>query len=654
MQESGLSFLLILLAVAVVVSSLFRRIQLPSTLAYLCVGLLVQPAVGQLESIQFIAEFGIVFLLFSLGLEFSLPKLIALRHTVFVIGGLQVLISSLVIFLICRLLGANAAQSALIGGALALSSTAVVSKEISSRQELHQSHGQIAIGILLFQDLAAMLLLILVPVLSSNSDSPLLPALATTLGKGVLLVVLLLALGRWVLPRAFDEVARARSDELFVLAVLLTAMFAAALTHSLGLSMALGAFIAGMLLSETHHRHRIESDIRPFRDLLLGLFFASIGMMVELSAMLHYWYWIVLGCFGLLFGKALLVALLVRWRGNRWDTAAQTGVYLAQGGEFAFALFALASAQAMWPKEWHAVLVGIVFFSIALTPWLIDNATPRLLARLSQRSDQGDQQAPAGRLAQASAGMQQHVIICGFGRVGQTIARFLRHEAIPYLAVDIDTLRVAEASAAGEPVFYGDATKAAILDAMGVGQAALLVVSHAETDRASIIIRRVRDAGLQTPILVRTRDDSHLKALQSLGATEVVPETLEASLMLVSHVLALMHLPASRVFNLISDARRDRYQILHGYYHGLQSRIIDDQGKPLEILHPVLLPPEAWACGKTLAQTELLASVYALRLADGSLQPNVQPTQTLQAGDTLVLQGTHDLIESAERKLLAG
>lgn len=651
---NALDLLLVMLAAAVFLSALFRRIGIPPTLAYLCVGLLVHPGAGQSETIHFLAEFGVVFLLFSLGLEFSLAKMLALRHTVFVMGGLQVVLCGAGIYLAAWLAGADTAQAAVVAGALALSSTAVVSRELASLNELRQPHGQSAIGVLLFQDLAAVFLLILIPSLAGNTGGqPLLPSLGLTLLKGAILFLALLALGKWVLPRLFDEVARAHSEELFVLTVLLTSLVAAALTSTFGLSMALGAFIAGMMLSETHYRHQIEADIRPFRDLLLGLFFVSVGMLIDIRVMISQWYWILAFTLALMLGKAAMIALLGRWQGLDRASALRTGLYLAQGGEFGFALFALAGQQQLLPGRWQTVLIPTIVVSMALTPWLIRSLSPRLVNHLRDR-DQREAGKDTRPLEAAGESVSGHVVICGFGRVGQTIARFLRQEGIPYLAVDVDPVRVHEASAAGEPVFFGDATRGQILHALGVERARLVVISHAETDRAGRIISQLRDRGLKTPILVRTRDDSQLAQLQQLGASEVVPETLEASLMLVSHVLTLMQVPAERIFRVISRTRRDRYRTLHGYYHGLQSRLIDDQGRPLEMLHPVTLPEDAWACGRSVAELQLPATIYALRRADGSLAPVITEESTVAAGDTLVLQGPHDAVERGERRLLAG
>ncbi|WP_097459199.1 cation:proton antiporter domain-containing protein [Mangrovitalea sediminis] len=651
---NGLDLLLILLAAAVLISALFRRINVPPTLAYLCVGLLVHPAPDQLSTIQILAEFGVVFLLFSLGLEFSLPRMLALRHTVFVVGGLQVLICGALIFAAAWLAGATAEQATVIGGALALSSTAVVSKELTTRHELNQAHGQTAIGILLFQDLAAVILLILVPALSDTlHHDALLPVIGITLIKGAILFAVLLSLGKWVLPRLFDEVAKARSEELFVMTVLLTSLLAAALTHTFGLSMALGAFIAGMMLSETHYRHQVEADIRPFRDLLLGLFFVSVGMLIDVRTLATTWHWVLIFSSLLVLGKACAIVLLARWQGLERPAALRAGLYLAQGGEFAFALFALAGQRNLLSPSWQAVLVTTVVISIAMTPVLIGFVTPWLLRRLSDH-DTLKAERDTGDLHQASENLRDHVVICGFGRVGQTVARFLRREGIPFLAVDVDPVRVQEASAAGEPVFFGDGTRASILRALGLQRAKLLVISHAETDRAARIITLTREQGLKTPILVRTRDDSELALLQKLGATEVIPETLEASLTLVSHVLMLMGVSAERVFRDISETRRDRYSILHGYYHGLQSRLTDAHGRPLELLHPVRLPTEAWACGKTVADLTLGTPIYAIRREDGSLAPLITEESQLNAGDTVVLQGPHDAVEKAERRLLAG
>ncbi|OZG75056.1 sodium:proton antiporter [Hahella sp. CCB-MM4] len=655
MHDAGLGQFLLLITAAVIVSSAFRRIKIPPVLAYLTVGLAVGPSalgwVSDLDQIQILAEFGVVFLLFSLGLEFSLAKMLALRKVVFGLGGWQVAISSLLVYGIALLFNASQEEAIIVAGALALSSTAVVSKELVNRNELGQSHGILSMGVLLFQDLAAVIFLILVPFLAGESDSSFLLALAITLGKGLLLFALMLALGKYLLPVLFNEVAKARSDELFVLTVLMVSLLAAALTHSFGLSMALGAFIAGMMLSETHYKHQIEADIRPFRDLLLGLFFISVGMIVDFSEVLRNWHWILLFTFLLIALKSLIIGLLAFRFRRDLPTAIKTGLYLAQGGEFGFALFALGERHGIVSKQFGAIVISTVILSITLTPALV--ALARKLSSKTPKVESSSREARIDSITDACAELENHAIVCGFGRVGQMVARFLRQSHSPLVAIDNDAVRVKEASAAGEPIHYGDSRRADILKALGLSRARLLIITYNDVDKSLKVIQQVREENIDVPILVRTTDDSQVERLKEAGATEVVPEILEAGLMLVSQVMALMGTSPRTIHRQIEEARRNRYKLLHGYYPGVNSQLLNAEGVPLEKLHAVTLPEGAYACHKSLANLKLGECVIDCVHRD---KEELTPQQILelQPGDTLILHGSAQQVEQAENKLLGG
>ncbi|WP_020407424.1 monovalent cation:proton antiporter family protein [Hahella ganghwensis] len=655
MHDAGLGQFLLLITAAVIVSSVFRRVKIPPVLAYLTVGLAVGPTalgwVSDLDQIQILAEFGVVFLLFSLGLEFSLARMLALRKVVFGLGGWQVAISSLVIYGIALLFNATQEEAIIVAGALALSSTAVVSKELVSRNELGQSHGVLTMGVLLFQDLAAVIFLILVPFLAGGSDSSFVIALGLTLGKGLLLFGLMLALGKYLLPVLFNEVAKARSDELFVLTVLMVSLLAAALTHSFGLSMALGAFIAGMMLSETHYKHQIEADIRPFRDLLLGLFFISVGMIVDFSEVVGNWHWILLMTIILLVLKSILIGLLAYRFQKDLSTAIKTGLYLAQGGEFGFALFALGERYGLVSKQFGAVVISTVILSITLTPALV--ALARKLSERTRQTGDTEREARIESISDACAELEGHAIVCGFGRVGQMVTRFLKQGQSPLVAIDNDPIRVQEASNAGEPIHYGDSRRADILKALGLNRSRLLIITYNDVDTSLKVIRQVREANSSVPILVRTTDDTQVERLKEAGATEVVPEILEAGLMLVSQVLALMGTPPRSIHQQIEEARRNRYKLLHGYYPGVNSQLLNAEGIPLEKLHAVTLPEGAYACHKSLSNLRLGECVIDSVLRD---KTEIPPSRELKLhpGDTLILHGSAQQVEQAENKLLGG
>jgi len=551
--------LLIILASSLVVIALFRRLQLPPVLGYLCVGLLVGPTaldwINDSPNLPDLAELGVVFLLFSLGLEFSLPKMLALRKVVFGLGSLQVACTTAVLGSLLYAFGMSPTAAFLLGAGLALSSTAIVSKELTSLSEIFSRHGQNAIGVLLFQDVVAVLLLTLVPVFAGNSDQVWYWALPVTLGKTIILFVGLLLASRYLLPRLFHEVAASRSAELFVMLALVIVLLTAWLTHLLGLSPALGAFLAGMLLGESHYRHQIEADIRPFRDILLGLFFVSIGMLIDLQLFIHDGFLIMGLTLGLMLIKGCVVAVLVKLRGSDGETAWRSGLALAQGGEFCFALMAQMQLNSLIPANMAGHLLAATFTSMLLTPLLL-RAAPKIAAGLHHKSFE---EAELEDIASQSAELQGHVVMCGYGRVGQSIGRFLRQERLDFIALDYDPDRIQEATKTDNSVHYGDARRGDLLRAVGLDRARLLVIAVDNTEIAMNVLKEARRITLTVPVLVRTRDDSLLTELKAAGATEVVPELLESSLMLASHALIMLGLPEKTVQRRVDEVRVGRY-----------------------------------------------------------------------------------------------
>ncbi|WP_447764396.1 cation:proton antiporter [Pseudomonas reinekei] len=562
--------LLIIFVSSLVVIALFQRLRLPPVLGYLCVGLIIGPKafdwVSDSDALPLIAEMGVVFLLFSLGLEFSLSKMIALRRVVFGLGTLQVVTSGALLGAALMLMGMPATPAFLLGGGLALSSTAIVSKELTSLGEIFSSHGQNAIGVLLFQDVVAVLLLTLVPVFAGTSDQAWYWALPLTLGKTLVLFVGLSLTSRWLLPHLFHEVAKARSAELFVLLTLAIVLLTAWLTHLLGLSPALGAFLAGMLLGESHYRHQIEADIRPFRDILLGVFFVSIGMLIDLRLFASHGLLILGLTLGLLLIKGAVVAVLVKLRGSDNETAWRSGLALAQGGEFCFALMTQMQAGNLMPAELGGLLLAATFCSMLLTPSLL-RAAPRIAAYLHRKPNQ---EVQLEEISAINAEVQGHVVICGYGRVGQSIGRVLRNAKQSYIALDNDPVRIEEASEADSSVHYGDSHRGELLIAVGLERARLLVIAVGQTSIALAILKEARRVNPSVPILVRTRDDSDFAELKAAGASEVVPELLESSLMLAAHALVLLGYPGQQVEERVDQVRRDRYRLLHGFYPGAE------------------------------------------------------------------------------------
>lgn len=644
---------LILLFAAVLLVAIFRRLGQPVILAYLVAGVLLGPhgaaVLSEQANMQTIAELGIVFLMFSLGLEFSLPRLIAMRMLVVGVGGLQVLFTSLLFFWLGWWWGLSLPQALVVSGTLALSSTAVVIKQLGEQKQLHTRRAQLGVSVLLFQDLAVVPLLVMIPILARPEiqGSALLAEIAWATLKGLFALFSLLAVGKWLLPLLFHEVARARSDELFVLSALLVALLAAFMTHSLGLSMALGAFLAGMMLGESHYRHQLEVDIRPFRDVLMGLFFITIGMTMDWQLVALAWWQVILCVFGLILIKSLLVLLAGSLMGERKRDAMAAGIMLSQVGEFGFVLLALANHHALLDHQLVSLLIGIGVISIAMTPWLVQKAHG--LARSLTASAL----LTRSEVAQSGLSKHQHVIIAGFGRAGQTCARFLKLEDIPFLALDLDPERVGEAKTAGEQVAFGDASRRDILLAAGLLRARLVIITFDDRKRVEAMLALIKELAGQVRVLVRTRDDSFLEAFKQAGAHEVIPESQEGALMLVSHLLLNCDIPIGRVIRRMELERSSQYRFLHGFYWGDQSASNLETDQLLERLHPVLLHDQAWAVGQTVQALALdTVRIKEVQRGEQSLEP--RPELRLAAGDKLVLFGNAVAMEQAEQKLLEG
>jgi CPA2 family monovalent cation:H+ antiporter-2 len=653
-----LTEVLLLLLAAVVILTAFRRLRLPSVLGYLVVGLLAGPVglgIVPSEDQALLAEFGVVFLLFSLGLEFSLPRVIAMKREVFGLGGLQVVLTTAVFGLGAWQAGLGPGVAIVVGGALALSSTALVIKQLSDQLEWSSPHGHLATGILLFQDLAAVPLLALIPMLAATEAPYSALDVILALVQGALVLAAVLAAGRWLLRPLFHEIAGAHVPEIFTLAVLMVVLGAAWATSAVGLSLALGAFLAGMLISETEFQHHVEADIRPFRDVLLGLFFVTIGMRLDLRVLVDEAALMAVLLAGLLVVKALIVTLIARRFADDWRVAARTGLAVAQGGEFGLAMISLAVGSAILEPQTAQPVLAALVLSMLVSPFVIRyNAqlTGRIRSASGPPLDELEQEAHATGLIAA----REHVVICGYGRVGQNVARLLEEEGFEYIALDLDPGRVRRARKAGSPVFYGDAGQTEILQRVGLAQANAVVVSFPDPPRAVVIVRAIRSLRPEVPILVRTPDDGSLEPLHEAGASVVVPESIESSLILSAHALNLLSVPLPRIIRRINDIRGNRYLELRQVFPKDGAKRGADRRAFKERLGTVSIPPGAYAIGRSLeslALAEADVTVNALR-RDGIAGRQPGPDTIVREGDVLVLYGSLDALGRAEARLLTG
>ncbi|MGA1498223.1 MAG: cation:proton antiporter [Steroidobacteraceae bacterium] len=660
MAESALTQVLLLLAATLLVVATLSRLRLPPVIGFLAVGAMLGPHalgwVADTETTATLAEFGVVFLLFTLGLEFSLPRMIAMRGEVFALGGLQVGITTALFAGIAWWLGSPPALAIVLGGAVAMSSTAIVIQQLSGQGELNRTHGRLSFGILLFQDLAFVPFLALAGVIgAAGTGYEASEALAAVAKAGVALAIVL-AGGRWLLRPMFHEIASTRSTDLFTLAVLFVAMAAAWATHAVGLSFALGGFLAGMMLAETEYRYQVEAGVRPFRDTLLGLFFVTVGMKLDIALLAENALAITVLLVALLAIKAGIITLVARRYAGSWFKSLRTGIVLSEGGEFGFALLVMLLQNQLLDQEASQVLLPAIALSMVVSPLLIrhNKRIARLLLRESGPAS--DAKAEPADLPMQSVASREHVVLCGYGRVGQNIGRVLAEQGFEYLAMDLDPVRVRSAREAGEPVIFGDASDEALLETVGLSHASAVVVTFPEPDIAIGILRAVRRLNAEVPILVRTADDSRLDDLLAAGATEVIPETLEAALMLASHALLVLQAPMSRVVRTIGDIRRHRYGLLRGVFRGSDGGPAEGSHPLREELRSVVLPPGAWSVGRSLGEVSGrgLEVTFAAVRRGGIVGRDPEPGMVLRDGDVVVAFGTPEALEHAEAVLLAG
>lgn len=656
-MHDTLQVVLALLAVAVPMVVAFRHFGLPPLLGYLLVGTLIGPHalawIPDSADTRYLAEFGVVFLMFTVGLEFSLPKLLTLRRMVFGMGGAQVIVCMLIVVALSAALGITWEAGAVLGGALAMSSTAILAKSLTERQELATQHGRIIISVLLFQDLAVVPLLILAPALTAPGE-----ALARELGfallKGTLVLTVLLLAGQRVIRPWFHLIGRQKSPELFVLNVLLVTIGLAALTEFAGLSLALGAFLAGMLISETEYRVQVEEDIKPFRDVLLGLFFVTIGMSVDLAVVRQHLFVIAVLLAVYLAVKGSVVAGVARLFGNDGSVAVRVGIALAGAGEFGFVLLHPGTPSAGFDDDTLQVILAVMLLSLAVAPLAVDRGA--WLARHFTASEWMNRAMQIHDIAVQSMGRDAHVVICGYGRSGQNLGRLLEQEGVQFIALDFDSTRVREAATAGESVVFGDAARREVLIAAGLLRAQALVVSYADTRSALRILSHVHDLRPDLPVIVRTWDATDIVRLKQAGAAEVVPEILEGSLMLAAQTLMHIGLPFSRVMRRIRDTRSQRYGLFRGFFRGASDGAEGGTNLAVPQLRSFTLPRGAYAIGRRLAELDLPAlgvEVTAVRNRHvRSSQPG--PETLLEEGDVIVLLGTETELAASEARMLQG
>lgn len=647
---TSLELIILLLVCSVGFVALLRNAKLPPMIAYFLVGFILGPSGFSVlidsESNRHLVEFGIVFLMFTIGLEFSLSTLNSMRKILFGVGLAQVGITLLLSTMIAMFIGLSFIDGFVVGAAITMSSTAVVSKILMERLDLNSRHGKLSIGILLFQDLAVIPVLILIATLSDSSLN-ITQSFLIVIVKASILFTIVFWIGRPLMNAWFNLIARQKSSELFVLNVLLIILLFSYLTNLSGLSYALGAFIAGMIISETHYRYQVESDIAPFRDILLGLFFITVGMMLNIEILYDNIILIISLLVGLILFKSILISFLIKIFGYEPGVGIRTGLILAHSGEFSFVILALAQQELLLNELLTQIVLSVALLSMLVAPFIIQMNGK--IARKLSKSYLVNSKKKVNKIEELGRQFKNHVILCGFGRSGQYLARFLQEEKIAYIAIDIDMSRVNDAAIAGESVVYGDATRFEVLRAAGLAEARGLIVTYSDDRASEKVLRVIRSHNKTIPIIVRTTDESGIEKLRSSGANEVVPEILEGSLMLASHALVMFDVPLSRVIKRIREFRESKYKIFKGYFKGISDAKEDLMNQ--HQLHSIEIKNKSFINGKVLSELPLDkfgVSIHHLRRLN--MLEDIEPRDDLilVPGDVIVLLGHFDEIRLFE------
>ncbi len=550
---------LLLLAVAIAVVVTFQRLHIPTSLGYLLVGVVLGPhtmgPIVSMPELGVLADFGIVFLMFTIGLDFSLPQLYALRHQILGLGSGQVAFTTLFVGLVVWLLGIPAAIAFVFGAVFAQSSTTIIASLLKEQGEENSRHGRLGLAMSVFQDVTAVPFLVVIPVLGLSVGADVLAGmLGWAMAKAAFAFALLFFAGRWLLRPLFHLISEQRSFEMFTLAVLLVALLAAWTTQSFGLSLAFGGFIAGMMLGETEFRHQVASSIGPFRDVLLGLFFVGIGMRFDPASLPSIWYWSILGALLILTSKTLLVSAMVRMIGVHGRVAWRTGLMLSVGGEFGLALVAIAMDSGV---------IDLLLGQIAITSVLLSMIAGAVLIRfnvaISNRLVRPEREVAPNSL-EISESPRRQVVIGGYGRFGHAVATLLQSSNISFVAIDADPIRVAKGRADGHSVWFGDISNPALLSSVHVERASLVVITIDEPATAFGAISYLQRACPQVPVIVRAPDLETSKRLLAAGAAHAYPETIEASLQLGAAALQLLNVPSDEIDEVVQDVRNWRYR----------------------------------------------------------------------------------------------
>ena len=647
--------LAIIFAVSLVVILVFHRLKVPALPGFIVAGVLLGPnalrLVSDVHRVEGLAEVGVILLLFTIGIEFSLGRLREMVRQVLLGGGLQMGLTLAVAGAVAAALGLRWQVALFLGCLIALSSTALVLKGLTDQGEIDAPHGRLATGVLIFQDLCVVPIMLVLPFLAGRAPGGA-PQLALALGKAALIVVGVAVLARTIVPRLLAEILKTKSRELFLIAVILLGILTALGTARAGASLALGAFLAGLVISESDYGHQALAELLPFRDVFISLFFVAVGMLVQFDFVREHLGLTLGGLAVVLGGKTLLAAVGPALLGYAGRVALLAGLVVSQIGEFSFVLAREGRGMALLSETLYQTFLAVAVFSMLLTPFLLQGG-PALMEGL-ERLVHLDRLLPGFRpsgITTAEQPLTDHVIIAGYGLNGRNLAAALRAIQAPYLIVELNAQTVRQARGRGEPAFYGDATREEILRALGIERARMLVAAISDPAATRRMVRVARGLNPQVHIIARTRYVSEIPELIRLGANDVIPEEFETSIEIFARVLAYYGVDRAEIDHLVDQIRASHYEALRGGERGEQLSLGTVGGIPQMAVGRIRLPADSPLAGKTLAESGLRTRTGALVLSisrgsDSIATPD--PQFELAAGDLLVVVGQPSQLRAAE------
>jgi monovalent cation:H+ antiporter-2, CPA2 family len=646
--------LLILLVTSIPIVFISNRLRLPVIVAFMITGILIGPyglaLINDVSAVEALAEIGVVLLLFAIGLEFSLRRILEMKRMVFGGGGLQVTITALLVTMLVYGFGRGLGQAIFFGFLLALSSTAIVLKSYMDRAELDSPHGKAGVGILLFQDLCVVPMMLLVPVLSGKEGSSA-AKIFLTLASAFAAIAVIILTARKIIPYLLHHIVRLRSSEAFIIFIVLTSLGTSWLTAQFGLSLALGAFIAGLVLSESEYSHQIVADILPFRDVFNSVFFISIGMLLSVGFLITNLGTVAAWVAGLIIGKAIIVVLAVRLLGNSLRVSVITAMGLAQVGEFSFILAKVGIPQGLLTDNDYQTFLAAAIISMIATPFLI-KAAPLIGYRIqSWLSPDSVLEPTMTGYNPGEEKLKGHIIIVGYGLNGRNLSKVLRRVKIPYAILDLNAETVRRAAVTeGEPITYGDATRKEVLHRLNLESARIIVLAISDPIATRRTLALAREMNPDIHIIVRTRYMAELPDLYKLGADQVIPEEFETSIEIFSRVLREYGVARNIIHREVEDIRREGYQMLRGPEQPMLEMSAIGEALGAASTETLFIDRNSPAIGRTLGELDLRKQTGATVITaihDGNTEINPGPDFKLAAEDILVLLGSPEQIEMA-------